>query len=135
MAKKIFLDTNIVADIIDAKRAKHVPAMQLMEKVIEEEMVVCVSEDMLTTLFYISKEKQQTLEFFQHVVFIDWEVFGFGRAILEEGTRLALSQNADLEDVLQCLCAKQNGCEIMVTNDGRFYDCGLEIMDVEQFLQ
>lgn len=122
-------------DIIDAKRVKHALAMQLMEKVIEEEMVVCVSEDMLSTLFYISKEKQQTLEFFQNVVFIDWEVFGFGRAILEEGVKLALSQNADLEDVLQCLCAKQNGCEIIVTNDGGFYDCGLEIVDVEQFLQ
>lgn len=134
MGKKIFLDTNIVADIIDAKRAKHLQAMRLMEKVITDDCGVCVSEDILTTLFYISKEKRQTLEFFKNVILVDWEIVSFGKNILHEGVDLALKDGVDLEDALQCLCAKHNGCEIIITNDSRFYDCGLKIMNIEQFL-
>lgn len=134
MSKKIFLDTNIVADIIDAKRANHEKAMKLMEKLIYDDFVVCTSEDMLTTLFYISKEKTQTLEFFKNVIFKDWEVLNFSKRILCDGVELSLNSNLDLEDIFQCLCAKHNGCDIIITNDSKFYNCGLEIFSIEQFI-
>lgn len=127
MSKKIFLDTNIVADIIDAKRENHTKAMKLMEKIIDDNQVVCISEDMLTTLFYISKNKKETLEFFQNVIFIDWEILNFTKDILQNGVELSLQNALDLEDVLQCLCAKQCGCETIVTNDNKFYNCGIEV--------
>lgn len=135
MNRKIFLDTNVVADIIDAKRAGHQKAMGLVEKAIYDDVVLCLSEDMLTTLFYISKEKVKTLEFFKNVVFVDWEILNFSKETLLEGVELAQSGNLDLEDVLQCLCAKHGGCMAIVTNDSRFFDCGLEIFSVEQFLR
>lgn len=134
MSKKIFLDTNIVADIIDAKRANHEKAMKLMEKLIYDDFVVCISEDMLTTLFYISKEKTETLEFFKNVIFQDWEILNFNKKILGDGVELSLKSSLDLEDIFQCLCAKQNGCEIIITNDSKFYNCGLEIFSIEQFI-
>lgn len=134
MSKKIFLDTNVVADIIDAKRANHEKAMKLMEKLIYDDFVVCISEDMLTTLFYISKEKTETLEFFKNVIFQDWEILNFNKKILGDGVELSLKSSLDLEDIFQCLCAKQNGCEIIITNDSKFYNCGLEIFSIEQFI-
>ncbi|OHD98239.1 MAG: hypothetical protein A3K14_00905 [Sulfurimonas sp. RIFCSPLOWO2_12_FULL_36_74] len=135
MSKKIFLDTNVVADIIDAKRAGHQRAMELVERAIYDDFALCVSEDMLTTLFYISKEKAKTLEFFKNVVFVDWEILNFSKEILFEGVELAQGGNLDLEDVLQCLCAKQSGCTAIITNDGKFFNCGLESFSVEQFLK
>lgn len=134
MAKKIFLDTNIVADIIDAKRANHAKAMGVMEKLIEDDCYICISEDILTTLFYISKSKTQTLEFFKNVIFVDWEILSFGKSTLEEGVNRALQESADLEDVLQSLCAKHSGCEMIISNDREFYNCGLDIVRTEQFL-
>lgn len=134
MSKKIFLDTNVVADIIDAKREGHQRAMGLVEKAIYDDVVLCLSEDMLTTLFYISKEKVKTLEFFKNVVFVDWEILNFSKETLFEGVELAQNGNLDLEDVLQCLCAKYGGCMAIVTNDNKFFDCGLEFFSVEQFL-
>ena len=134
MGKKIFLDTNIVADIIDAKRANHSQAIRVMEKLIENDYRVCISEDILTTLFYISKSKAQTLEFFKNVILVDWEILNFCKEILQEGIDIALTERVDLEDILQCLCAKHNGCETIITNDGGFYDCGLDIACCEQFL-
>ncbi len=134
MSKKIFLDTNVVADIIDAKREGHQRAMGLVEKAIYDDVVLCLSEDMLTTLFYISKEKAKTLEFFKNVVFVDWEILNFSKETLFEGVELAQSGNLDLEDMLQCLCAKYGGCMAIVTNDNKFFDCGLKIFSVERFL-
>lgn len=134
MSKKIFLDTNVVADIIDAKREGHQRAMGLVEKAIYDDVVLCLSEDMLTTLFYISKEKAKTLEFFKNVVFVDWKILNFSKETLFEGVELAQNGNLDLEDVLQCLCAKYGGCIAVITNDSKFFDCGLEFFSVEQFL-
>lgn len=134
MGKKIFLDTNIVADLIDANRANHSQAIRVMEKLIEDDCRVCISEDILTTLFYISKSKAQTLEFFKNVILVDWEILSFGKITLQEGVERALQENVDLEDTLQCLCAKHNGCETIITNDRGFYGCGLDIASCEQFL-
>lgn len=134
MTKKVFLDTNIVADILDCKRDRHQESLQLIEKLIEEDWGICISEDMISTLFYISKEKKQTLKFFQNVIFIDWEVVCFGKNLLNEAVAFALEKSTDLEDVMQCLCAKQNDCTYVITNDAKFCDCEIEVFDAGRFL-
>jgi predicted nucleic acid-binding protein len=134
MANKIFLDTNIVVDIIDKSRAKHKIALDFLEYLILEEYIICISEDMLTTLFYILKDKKHTLTFFENLVFVDWSVLTFGHESIKLATSLSLEHDLDLEDVLQCLCAKENGCDILITNDKKFYDCGIKIMTIKEFL-
>lgn len=135
MNKKVFLDTNIVADIIDSQRLNHNLSMTFIEKLINDSVDVCISEDMITTLFYISKNKKETLEFFQNVVFVDWEILNFTKDILIDSVELTLKENLDLEDVLQGLCAKYNGCTSIITGDKKFYNCGIEILDVKQYLK
>ncbi len=133
--QKVFLDTNIVADILDCKRTRHQESLRLVEKLIEDDWGICISEDMISTLFYISKDKKQILEFFQNVVFIDWEVACFGKNLLEQAVAFALLHSTDLEDVMQCLCAKQNNCACLITNDVKFCDCGIEVFDAGSFLK
>lgn len=89
---------------------------------------------MLTTLYYISKDKKQTLRFFKDLIFIDWNVLIFGMGTIGKATELALEKDVDLEDVLQCLCAKESDCNILITNDKKFYNCGIEVLTVEKFL-
>lgn len=132
--KKIFLDTNIVADLIDTRRDNHTQSLELLKKLIVNNYEICISEDMVTTLYYILKDKKNTLEFLKNVIFIDWKVLEFGKKVLEKGIELSLENNLDLEDLLQCLCAKENGCSYLITNDKKFYDCGVKIMSSEEFL-
>ena len=131
MANKIFLDTNIVVDIIDKSRSKHKKALEFLEYLIFEDYTICISEDMLTTLFYILKDKKNTLIFFENLVFVDWSVLTFGLDTIKLATRLSLEYDLDLEDVLQCLCAKENGCDVLITNDKKFYDCDMQIATIE----
>ena len=132
--RNIFLDTNIVADMIDADREHHKRSLELLRLLILGEYDIFISEDMLSTLYYISRDKKATLAFFENVVFIDWHVVPFGRDVLREATHMALTQGVDLEDTLQCLCAKKNKCMMLVTSDQAFVDCGIETVGYEKFV-
>lgn len=132
--KKVFLDTNIVADMIDASRKGYELSIELLEKLLVNEYEICISEDMLSTLFYISDDKKRTLEFFENIVFIDWQVLAFGRDVITQATGLSLQLNLDLEDLFQCLCAKEHGCGVLISNDKKFYNCGIEVLQVGNFL-
>jgi len=39
-----------------------------------------------------------------------------------------------LEDTLQCLCAKENDCDMLITSDKHFYNCGMKIQTASEFL-
>ena len=93
-----------------------------------------ISEDMLSTIFYINKDINQTLEFFK-VITKRWEIVPFGKEVIKNAINLSLEKNLDLEDMLQCLCAKENGCNTFITNDKKFYDCGISVYNANEFLE
>ncbi len=134
-SNKIFLDTNIVADIIDSSRKGHILALEFLKKSIINDFRLYISEDMISTLYYISKDKKATLDFIKNIVFIDWGILSFGKEIIKSAIDISLEKNLDLEDILQCLCAKENYCDYLITNDKKFYDCGLKIKTLEDFLE
>ena len=129
MANRIFLDTNIVADFIDSDRPYYHDSITFYQTMMLQNAQFCISEDMITTLYYISKDKEATLAFLQNVVFVDWEILTFGKELLNEAVQHSIEKQKDLEDMLQCLCAKANGCDMFVTNDKNFYDCDIEIIN------
>jgi len=131
----IYLDTNIVADMIDGARDNHVLSLELLKTLMLESYDVFISEDMLSTLYYISHDKKATLEFFENIIYVDWQVVPFGMDVMKKATHLSLTKEQDLEDTLQCLCAKENNCTLLITNDKKFVDCGIEIVDYERFLK
>ena len=131
----IFLDTNIVADMIDSARDNHELSLVLLKMLTLEGYDVFISEDMLSTLYYISNDKRATLEFFENIIYIDWKVVSYGSDVLKKATHLALRKEIDLEDTLQCLCAKENACDLLITNDKAFVNCGIKIVNYERFLK
>lgn len=55
------------------------------------------------------------------------------KEVIKSGIELAIEKNIDFEDILQCLCAKENG--YLITNDKKFYDCGIKIMTTKEFIE
>jgi len=130
---KIYFDTNIVLDMIDPSRHNHSNSIQLLKTLGLQECQMYISEDMLSTIYYISKDKTSTLEFFENIIFIDWSILAFGANVIKNATQEALQKNLDLEDLLQCLCAKENNCDLFVTSDKKIYDCGMKIVSYNCF--
>ena len=132
--RKIFLDTNIILDIIYAKRPNNKNIHLLLEYLISNDINIVVSEDMLSTIFYIQKDKTLVLKFLDSIQ-KRWIISPFGKNVVKKAIELSLEKNLDFEDILQCLCAKENGCEALITNDEIFYNCGVPIYSLEGFLK
>lgn len=132
MLTKIFLDTNIVLDMMDKNRANHTKSLKLLEISILQNIKFFISEDMLSTIYYISSDKAYALMFFDKMI-QKWSIVPFGKQVIKDALELSQNNNSDLEDTLQCICAKANGCEALLTQDKRFLDCGLKVLSYEEF--
>jgi len=130
--QKVFLDTNIILDFLDKKRPHHENATRLISMLIGKKTEIYISEDMLSTIFYIIKDKKRVLLFFEMIT-KRWFVVPYGRELINEAIGVCLeNKGQDLEDTLQCLCAKQNNCTFVITSDKGFVDCGVEVLGYEQ---
>ncbi|SFV67585.1 putative protein [hydrothermal vent metagenome] len=96
---------------------------------------IFISEDMLTTIFYIDKNNQKVLSFFKNIVIKKWHIATFGEKTIKKAIDLSFNKKLDLEDTLQCFCAKENNCEFLITNDNQFYDCGINVCTANDFLK
>ena len=51
------------------------------------------------------------------------------------GNSSSKEKKTDLEDMLQCLCAKENKCQILLTSDNAFYNCGIKVFTIDEFME
>ena len=133
MATKIYLDANIVLDFLSPERSKHPESKKVMDTLIRRGDTIVISEDILTTVYYIAKNKRKAVAFFK-LIQHRWEIVHFGDQVIAAALDRVLVSEEDLEDTLQCLCAKQEACTLIVTEDRDFVDCGVEVLDYEGFL-
>lgn len=134
MIKKIFLDINIIVDFLDSNRKNHDISKLLIKMSIENDIDIVISEDMLSTIYYIVKDKEKVLDFFEYI-HDRWIISSFGPKIIKEAIKISKKEKMDLEDTLQCLCAKENECKVIITSDKKFCYCGVNILDAEVFLK
>lgn len=130
---KVYLDTNILLDFLDQARPSHNDVQAIVRHLIMNDIETYLSEDMLSTIYYIAKDKSKALEFFEAVLKL-WKVVPFGQSLILDA--ISISKNGDdFEDVLQCLSAKANGCNVFITNDQKFYYCGINVMSSSEYIQ
>ena len=133
--KRVFLDTNILVDLLDEKREKNYLAIKLMEKLINEDYEIFISEDMLSTIYYIIRNKEKILNFYKDILDDKyWRIVSFGEDVIENAINFCLKNKNDLEDTLQCFSAKKYKC-VLITEDKKFVNCGIEILNYEEFLK
>jgi len=131
---KIFLDANILLDFLNQNRPNHKSAHKLLYFLELNSYSMVISEDMITNIFYIEKNKKNVLNFLNDIILNGWIISPFGKEVITNAIDLSLKNNLDLEDTLQCLCAKENQCEVLITNDKKFYDCGISVYSINEFL-
>ena len=132
MPNKIYVDTNIIVDICDTKRAAHKKSLDKMYHYLESGELF-INSDTLSTLFYIlitnaklpfeeAIEKLYFVHSIFNVVAIDEQV---SLKALELCTKNICT---DYEDAMQYVCAKKIGAEAIVTNDKGFVFQDIDIV-------
>ena len=131
---KVFLDTNIILDILTQERKNHLKAKELLTHLLLNNYEIAISEDMISTIYYIAKNKSETLAFFQ-LIQEEWMIVSYGKENIAKALAFSLDNSADLEDTLQCFCARAYDCECVITSDKKFVNCSIDIVDYEKFLK
>jgi len=138
MYKKVFLDTNVIADIYDVRRPFCAVSTATMERLFgDEEVELFTSCDIMTTLYYIVSKigKDKALDIIIEVN--EWcNIIEFANQEITECCHLMKSDTKykDLEDTIQYVMAKKAGCDLILSNDRGFVSPDIALMSTEKFL-
>ncbi len=128
---KIFLDANIILDLIDLDRKEHTRSKEKIVKLLQNGDELFTSCDIFTTIYYVASKKinsdklitllEKILVFVQ-IISIDISMINSSIALSKQ------YHHKDLEDILQYICAKKSGCEMIYTNDKDFFSPDIKLL-------
>lgn len=136
MFKSVFLDANIFIDANDKERKSFEESYKIVPFCLEEGIRVYTSCDLITTIYYIlskiSKEQallgiEQINKFCNIIEFSNKDVESTCKLMREN------SKFSDLEDAMQYVLAKREGCEVIISNDRNFFSPELPLFSSEKF--
>ena len=125
MGNKVFLDTNILLDILSSERSSSQSTRALLLKYGDEKAKFVINDLSLNTLYYVGSktDRNTTFNFMKDITFNNplFEVYYTKERDLKKiYNYMDKSTNADFEDLLQYAAAKNSGCSVIVTNDKNF---------------
>ncbi len=140
---KIFLDANILLDILLPDRPNHAKAVSAYEIICQEYTRLATSENILTTIEYIASKNGtgcETLSRFFDGLKANFELCSFTDS-LDVSLKIyqkacANNEKIDFEDLLQIQCAIKHGCDVFVTEDKGIHkrSYGIEVVGLEDVL-
>ena len=136
--KKVFVDANVIIDMFDKNRENCVVANMIMNYCVDKDIELYTSCDLVTTVYYIlsKKGKKKALEDIKAASDI-FELIPFANEDLNRAIYLMEKNQRfkDLEDTLQYVLAKKEGCDLILTNDKKFYSPDIQIATTSQFVK
>ena len=139
MVNRVYVDTNIFIDLLDATRPFAKDTSNVIRKIIMNGTLLYINSDTVTNTFYVlSKQKKYTqkelLELMRKSVSIFMIVSVEHEEILDAITLCEDENTAfeDYEDALQYVCAKKTDAELILTNDRGFMSKDIEVKSTNE---
>jgi len=140
----IFLDTNFFLDIFDVKRARHTKAKACLVSLLDQNIVLYTSSDIISTISYFLQKELSLEACVRNIGFIVDEVTVLSAdnsdfAALNNSIMEKLKEHnlkIDYEDCMQMYLAHKNNCQYLLTSDKRFCqeikkEFSIEVIDLE----
>ena len=135
---RVFVDGNVIIDLFDERRKNHNSSKEAIRKLLSQGAELMTSSDLITTIYYVlSKiDKKKALADIEKVLQI-FNVIPFGKHELMETLSLMKKDRnfKDLEDTLQYVLAKVQGCELILTNDVDFHSPSIKTFTSEEVVK
>jgi len=148
---KLFIDTNIILDYLEA-REKGPDAKKVLKLAESEEEYECVTASSATDILYLftdslwkanklldEDDRKTKREIKRDALVLTNKLLGFLHilTVTEDNIRKAFSMGwDDGEDALQYVVAKANGVDMIITNNVRDYEqSDIPVMNAEDFLK
>ena len=121
--KKLFIDTNIIIDLLDEKRVSHKNSKKLIQIALVEDIPLAMSDDIITTVYYLFQKLIKRDELLDFIRFLNknFTILPFTKETIDNSIDICQKNGSyDFEDTLQAVCAKQNNFITIITNDKQF---------------
>jgi predicted nucleic acid-binding protein len=135
MSKRIFIDTNVMLDLLGERKPFYEPIAKIATLAEKEKLTMVVSPISFATVNYFlakfesaaaAKEKLRKFK-------IVSEICSLNEQIIEKGLNSSIK---DFEDALQYFSATESDCKIIITRNGKdFKKSLLPVMTGEEFLK
>ena len=116
MARKVFLDINILVDLFDAKRKNHTDAIRLIAECEEKNCIAFLTESVLNTTAYLIRKDcspQEITELFSHLLqFV--ELIPVNSVMYSAGLQRVSN---DVEDAVLYTAAIHAGVKFFITSN------------------
>lgn len=126
----IFIDTNIFLDLI-LKREKFQEALLILNSIEKKIFDASILDITILNIDYVAKKQIQNTDSFLYTVNQLFQVLGASNQTIKKALSI---DNNDLEDNIQYICAKEAGCEVIITNDKNFYSETIAKMSSIEFV-
>ena len=138
MNKNVFLDGNIFIDSNDHSRKSYQECYELIPYLLDNEYKIFTSCDLITTIYYIlSKiDRKKALQDIQRLNKL-CTIIEFGNNELSQTIKLMQKDEGffDLEDAIQYQLALNSKCNIIISNDKKFYSPNIKLHTSRSFLK
>ena len=132
---RVFLDANILLDMIDRDRGRIDRTRHLLAKMLEDGVVLYTSCDILSNIYYVARKqlsKQQLIEEMLRIIEI-FEIVEINKTMAKSALLKNLeAPNLDFEDLLQRACAETTDCDLIVSNDKRFVQGNIPVLSTTE---
>lgn len=127
---KIFLDTNIFLDLaLGRKYSKE--ALMILNAVEKGYFQGFILDITLLNIDYVAKKQVKDIRGFLKLINDTFVVLGATNDTVKQALDI---QNNDLEDALQYASAQNNSCDIIISNDKKFYAKSIPILSSIEFI-
>ena len=133
--KKIFVDTNIIVDLIADRRPFSKFAIEIFSKAEDKKLKLYTSSHSIATTHYLLKKYIEEKEL-RNVLYnlLDYiQVIPVDLDVIKKGLK---SKHKDFEDAIQMLCAysiEKMDC-IVTRNSKDFRDCEIPVLSPDEFV-
>lgn len=135
MTRKIFVDTDVVFDILAKREPFYTYAAQLFTNADKQEVTICVSSLCFGNLNYILSKHKSAVE--ARKILSRFKVLVTILPVDDKIIELALNSDFnDFEDAIQYYCAIENGINILITRNLKdFKPVRIPVLTAEEFVK
>jgi predicted nucleic acid-binding protein len=135
MIRKIFVDTDVVLDLLAKREPFYQFAARLFTNADNQEVTICVSSLCFSNLNYILSKQKNTSE--ARKILSRFKVLVNVLPVDDKVIELALNSDfRDFEDAIQYYCAIENGIHILVTRNLKdFKQAKIPVLTAEEFIK
>ena len=134
MDTNIYLDTNIILDLVDRERQHSVGSIKIVRELFAKGAEFYINSDTLSTSYFILRSRkkvtqQEALEALDYCVTL-CNIVSVEKKETVEAIALCSDSTSlyhDYEDALQYLCAKKVGATMILTNDKGFISADIPL--------